>query len=99
MVCEQPPRHVSKQVVVDLQGLGAIHTTHRHKVLSMQDNFPCACCMAKGRSPVVALDFLVRKKAATCIGANIQLILPWVQSKLQAADELSRCTTLGTSPA
>ena len=80
----------SRAVVRMVAGLAAMAGTHRHKVMSMQDNLPCTCSMTKGRSPKGTLNYLVRKKAANCLGANIALLLPWVQSKLQKADDLSR---------
>ena len=64
--------------------------SRRHLCLSLQDNQPTAFSLHKGRSPAPALNFLLRKKAGLCLLACVRLLLPWVESKKQPADEESR---------
>ena len=59
-------------------------------VISLQDNKPTACSMAKGRSPSFALNRILRQKSAVCLAGGIRLFLPWVESCKQPADHLSR---------
>ena len=59
-------------------------------VISLQDNKPTACSMAKGRSPSFALNRILRQKSAVCIASGLRLFLPWVESCKQPADHLSR---------
>ena len=63
---------------------------HRSRIISLQDNLPTTCSMTKGRSPKHQLNYLIRRRAASSLGASLQVLLPWVQSKLQVADEASR---------
>ena len=63
---------------------------HRHKVLSLQDNRPIVGAFTKGRSPTGGLNRLCRQKTAFCCAAEIQVLLPWVQSPVMPADSLSR---------
>ena len=73
-----------------LQALVLLSKAHRHKVISMEDNQSWGCSAAKGRSPSIALNFLLRRKCALCVASQIHCILPWVQTSLMPADELSR---------
>ena len=63
---------------------------HRHVVISLQDNQPVSFSHAKGRATSWALNRVMRQKAASTISAQIRLLLPWVQSALQPADDISR---------
>ena len=58
----------------------------RRKYIVLEDNFPCAASVMKGRSPSPSLIFLLRKKAAHCLASEVVLLLPWVESELQPAD-------------
>ena len=62
----------------------------RKKIISLEDNRPVACSMTKGRSPSPPLKYLLRRKAARCIAAQITLLLPWVETTRMPADHLSR---------
>ena len=80
----------SRAVVRLARGLAASTGTCRTKVLSLQDNMPCTCAMTKGRSAKASLNYLIRQRSASILGGQLSLLLPWVQSKLQTADALSR---------
>ena len=64
--------------------------THRHKLISLQDNMAVAAILAKGRSSSPLLNFLLRRRAAYTVFAELQLVAPWVESEKQPADEASR---------
>ena len=88
------PDHITlgeaRAVVRLLELLAREPASHRHKVLSLQDNRPTSGSMTKGRSPSFPLNYLLRKRAALCLASRIKLILPWLESERQPADELSR---------
>ena len=63
---------------------------HRSKILSLEDNSPVSGAWAKGRSPAPALNFLLRKRCSFCVAAQLNTILPWTETKLMPADDLSR---------
>ena len=63
---------------------------HRARFNALQDNRPTSGACTKGRSPSPGLNFLLRQKAAACLAAGIRLLVPWVESALQPADDLSR---------
>ena len=65
-------------------------TAHRHKVVTLQDNMAVAAILAKGRSSSPMLNFLLRRRAAYTIFAELLLLAPWVESEKQPADEASR---------
>ena len=79
-----------RTVVKLVAGIASIPSLHRTKCMSMQDNLATSCAMTKGRSATHGMNHLARRKAAHTMGAGITLLLPWVQSNKQAADELSR---------
>jgi len=79
------------RVVVKLARLTASHAgAHGHIIPSLQDNSAVSGSFSKGRSPAPALNFLARQRMASCVGADQQLLLPWVQTTLQPADDASR---------
>ena len=59
-------------------------------VIGLQDNSPVVGCFSKGRSPSFLLNRMVRMKAAACMAANLRMLLPWIQTNLQPADDDSR---------
>ena len=63
---------------------------HRHVVISLQDNQPVSFSHAKGRATSWPLNRNLRQKAASLIASRMRLMLPWVQSALQPADDISR---------
>ena len=63
---------------------------HHAAVISLQDNMPVRGSVSKGRSPAPQLNYLLRRKSAACLAADVKLIMPWVESSRQPADGLSR---------
>ena len=63
---------------------------HRRRVISLQDNRPISGSFSKGRSTSGPLSYICRQRTAFGVAAEVQLLLPWVQSKLMPADDLSR---------
>ena len=88
------PDHVTlgeaRAVARLVQILAVCNTFCRKLVFSLQDNAPCSSSMTKGRSPSWALNYVLRRKSAACLVGNFRLLLPWVESKKQPSDALSR---------
>ena len=80
----------SRTVLKLMQRLASWPGLHGKAYFSLQDNYPTACAMAKGRSPAFGLNRVLRQKAGVCIAAHLRLFLPWTESAKQPADELSR---------
>ena len=80
----------SRTVLKLTQRLAMWPGLHGRSYFTLQDNYPTACAMAKGRSPAFALNRVLRQKAGVCIAARLRLFLPWTESAKQPADELSR---------
>ena len=59
-------------------------------VANLEDNEGLSAAMAKGRSAAAGLNLLLRRRAALCLASGIMFVLPWVDTKHQAADWLSR---------
>ena len=74
--------------------LASCSRAHAHCVLSLQDNSSIAGAFAKGRSPSPAVNFLARQRAASTTAANVQMMVPWVQTTRQSADAISRDKSL-----
>ena len=70
--------------------LAAHSGSHRSKVLSLQDNMPTANAWARGRSSSIAVNYILRRKTAHCIGSEITAVLPWVETSKQPTDDASR---------
>ena len=70
--------------------LSACAGAYRKKYLALEDNTSCAGAVTKGRSPSPLLNFLLRRKSASLLAAEIQLLLPWVETSLQPFAGLSR---------
>jgi len=79
-----------RAVVRLLQMLVRDVSAHNHVAISLQDNSITSYSHAKGRSSAVAVNFLCRRKAAMTLATNIRLILPWLESLRQPADDASR---------
>lgn len=62
----------------------------RYKIFAHEDNSSWGGAACKGRSPAPSLNHLCRRKAAFCLAKRWVLMLPWVQSAAQPADEASR---------
>ena len=59
-------------------------------IFGLQDNTAVAGASNKGRSSAMPLNRTLRKRAAILLAKSIRLILPWVQSAAQPADQGSR---------
>ena len=59
-------------------------------VACLEDNEPWSSATAKGRSPVFIMNSLLRRLAALQLVADVAMELPWVDTKNQPADWLSR---------
>ena len=73
-----------------LQALGAMPGAHSLRLVFLQDNFPVAASMSKGRATSPVLLFYCRRRAGTTLAAEIMSAVPWVQTSLQPADGASR---------
>ena len=61
-----------------------------HKVITLQDNRPVSGASAKGRSSSFPLNRSLRRRASLLLSCSLRLLMPWVESARQPADELSR---------
>ena len=88
------PDHITlgeaRAVILLLEALAAHSRAHRHRVLNLEDNAPVAYSFEKGRSPKGPLNYLLRRRCALCVAAEIQLGLPWLETSRMPADWLSR---------
>ena len=74
--------------------LASVKEAHGHRVGSLQDNSLVSGASSKGRSPSPALNYLARVKVASSLAADLQTLLPWVQTTRQTADAISRSVAL-----
>jgi hypothetical protein len=63
---------------------------HNKVVFALQDNMACAGSMNKGRSCAWALNRAIRRKSALALACCLRFVMPWVETALMPADELSR---------
>ena len=68
-------------------------TCHGHRICSLQDNAAAAGAFRKGRSPGPAVNYLLRRRCALSLAARLQFMLPWTQTDIMPADEVSRLQT------
>ena len=61
-----------------------------HRFFILHDTSPFAGAATKGRSAVWAINFLLRRRAAFSLAADVRDIYPWVNSPFMPADTLSR---------
>ena len=80
----------ARAVVSLLQRLAANPGAHRHRIVSLQDNMSVAGAVARGRSPSLKLNYLLRRISAIILTGNFRLLLSWVDTAHQFADWLSR---------
>ena len=80
----------ARVVVRLMRALAACPQYHSTKVLSLEDNMATAGCMSNGRSPSPALNYLCRQRCAATMAARLTLVLPWTETSLMPADEISR---------
>lgn len=83
----------SRVIVRLVQLMLAVPACHRSKAICLEDNQPTAGAMNKGRSTSAPLNYLCRRRAASCLAGGFAVLLPWVESARMPADELSRCLT------
>ena len=81
----------ARAVLRALEPIAADAKLHRRRLTSMEDNMACAGAFEKGRSSSGPLNFLLRRRAALCAAAELQIALPWVETSRMTADGLSRC--------
>ena len=75
----------------ELLKLITCHWRSRGAIYScMEDNEPWAAASAKGRSSAPGVNHLLRKRSALITIGGIQLQLPWIDTRRQPADGLSR---------
>ena len=80
----------ARVVVKLIRLISSIKQCHGFKVLSLEDNMACSGAFGKGRSCSPALNFLARQRSASAIAAEVVMLLPWVQTSIQPAVEISR---------
>ena len=80
----------ARSVVKLTRTIGSVRSCHGHKVASLQDNMATSGAFSKGRSCAPSLNYLARQKGATAVAADLVVLLPWVQTSIQPADEISR---------
>ena len=80
----------ARVVVKLLRRVAGSKKWHDLILFSLQDNAAVAGAYGKGRSPSWPLLRLCRQKSSACLLANLRLILPWVNTSLQPADDTSR---------
>jgi hypothetical protein len=73
-----------------LRALASRPGAQGYVIANLEDNEGLSAAMAKGRSPAVGLNSLLRQRAAQCVASDITFCLPWVDTKHQAADCASR---------
>ena len=73
-----------------LQALGACSKAHSQRYVLLQDNFPVAASMSKGRATAPLLLYYCRRRCGTALAAELMSAVPWVQTALQPADDASR---------
>ena len=79
------------RVVVRLLRRLAGHPRWHHTfLLSLEDNRPVVGCFTKGRSPSSPLNHMCRQKSAALLATGSRLLLPWVETLKQPADDDSR---------
>ena len=59
-------------------------------VICLEDNEPWSSAAMKGRSSAGPVNFLLRKRLALLVAAELDMPLPWTDTARQPADRLSR---------
>ena len=65
-------------------------SSRRHIFACLEDNEPWAAATAKGRSCARGVNFLLRRRSALLAAGELQQLLPWIDTRRQPADSLSR---------
>ena len=63
---------------------------HGLGVVSLLDNESWGGAVSKGRSSHFKVNQLLRRRAAMCAATGVVVEMPWVDTKRQPADQLSR---------
>ena len=79
-----------RAVIAMLQKAALCHQLHGTTPFNLEDNMPISGAFAKGRSSTWSINYLCRRKSAYSLAASLHLLLPWIETKLQPADALSR---------
>jgi len=77
-------------VVRLLRKLGCRPAWHGRMVISLEDNAATVGAFTKGRSPAARVLHLCRQYAAISLACCFRVLLPWVESKRQPGDSVSR---------
>ena len=80
----------ARAVFKALEPIAADGRLHRRRLTSMEDNMACAGAFEKGRSSSGPLNYLMRKRAALCAAAELQIALPWAETTRMTAGSLIR---------
>ncbi|CAK0900846.1 unnamed protein product, partial [Prorocentrum cordatum] len=64
---------------------------HRTVPPILEDNQPVSGAVHKGRSPAHQLNRLLRLKTAAGLASRTKILIPWMETLKQPADEISRC--------
>ena len=73
-----------------LDSVACLPHAHGHWVQSLMDNSVWAGAAAKGRSTAPSVNYLLRRRSAICLAADLGLSLPWTDTSRMPADGLSR---------
>ena len=73
-----------------MQLVAAEPAARGYLVLLIEDNEPWSSATAKGRSPNHRINKLLQRRISLEVVADLEFVLPWVNSALQPADESSR---------
>ena len=80
----------ARAVLMLAEKIAVTPSFRRSVVSSLQDNQPCSAALAKGRSPTFYFNVILRTIGSLCLGAQLDLKLPWTDTKRQPADYYSR---------
>ena len=73
-----------------LQIISQFSALHNKTHINLEYKQPILASFAKGRSPAVGLNYLLRKRAGICAACNVQIMLPWIETSRMPVDEISR---------
>ena len=79
-----------RAVVSPMERLASHPGAHHRDTVVLEDNESLSGATAKGRSPCRAVNYILRKTAALSGASGIRPACPWVDTKHQPADALSR---------
>ena len=59
-------------------------------MLLLEDNEPFSAAASKGRPPTHRVNVILRKRTAQELVADLEFVVPWLDSASQPADDASR---------